>query len=139
VEVLLLDTEYALHRDDESAARASLAAALEQGAALDVVRPFAFAGPGTQQLLDSWAGGDFLARVAAARAAIDSTPTPMLTEREAAVLALLPTLLTASEIADEFTVSVNTVKSHIRSIYAKLDAPTRRDAVARAVERGLLP
>jgi LuxR family maltose regulon positive regulatory protein len=56
-----------------------------------------------------------------------------------AVLEWLPSLLTASEIADEFTLSVNTVKSHIRSIYAKLGASSRRDAVQRAFERGLLP
>ena len=56
-----------------------------------------------------------------------------------AVLALLPSLLSAREIAAEFTVSVNTVKSHIRSIYAKLGVSTRREAVLHAQERGLVP
>ena len=42
-------------------------------------------------------------------------PAP-LSERELAVLALLPSLLSGAEIADELTVSVNTVKSRIRSI-----------------------
>jgi LuxR family transcriptional regulator, maltose regulon positive regulatory protein len=55
------------------------------------------------------------------------------------VLALLPSLLNAREIADEFTVSVNTVKSHIRSIYAKLGVSSRREAVRHAHDRGLLP
>ena len=55
------------------------------------------------------------------------------------MLALLPSLLNAREIAAEFTVSVNTVKSHIRSIYAKLGVSSRRDAVLQAHERGLLP
>jgi LuxR family maltose regulon positive regulatory protein len=36
-------------------------------------------------------------------------------------------------------VSVNTVKTHIRSIYTKLGVSSRRDAVARARERDLLP
>jgi LuxR family maltose regulon positive regulatory protein len=58
--------------------------------------------------------------------------------REAVVLALLPSLLNAREIAAEFTVSVNTVKSHIRSIYAKLGVSSRREAVRVAQERGLL-
>jgi LuxR family maltose regulon positive regulatory protein len=56
-----------------------------------------------------------------------------------AVLTLLPSLLTAREIAAEFMVSVNTVKSHIRSIYAKLGVSSRRDAVLHAHDRGLLP
>ncbi|WP_344016648.1 helix-turn-helix transcriptional regulator [Pseudonocardia xinjiangensis] len=62
----------------------------------------------------------------------------MLSERELVVLALLPSLLSAGEIAAELTVSVNTVKSHIRSIYAKLSVSTRREAVRQAHERGLL-
>jgi LuxR family maltose regulon positive regulatory protein len=63
----------------------------------------------------------------------------LLSERELAILALLPSLMTAREIAAEFTVSVNTVKSHIRSIYGKLGVSSRREAVLRAQERGLLP
>jgi LuxR family maltose regulon positive regulatory protein len=47
-------------------------------------------------------------------------------------------LLSAREIAEEFTVSVNTVKSHIRSIYAKLGASSRREAVLGAHDRGLM-
>ena len=83
--------------------------------------------------------GLFAVRVATARAAIASDVAVPLSEREMAVLALLPSLLSAREIATEFTVSVNTVKSHIRSIYAKLGVSTRREAVLHAQERGLLP
>jgi len=62
-----------------------------------------------------------------------------LSDREIAVLELLPSLLSGREIAAELTVSVNTVKTHIRSIYGKLSVSSRRDAVLRARQRGLLP
>ena len=65
-------------------------------------------------------------------------PTASLSEREAEVLRYLPTMLTAGEIATELGVSVNTVKAHLRSIYRKLDADRRREAVIRAYEHGLL-
>jgi LuxR family transcriptional regulator, maltose regulon positive regulatory protein len=108
-----------------------------------VARPFALAGPCTQELLSTRARPDgkgaFAAQVTAARAAVVLDVAVPLSEREMAVLALLPSLLSAREIATEFTVSVNTVKSHIRSIYAKLGVSTRREAVLRAQERGLVP
>ena len=61
-----------------------------------------------------------------------------LTEREREVLRYLPTMLTAGEIAAELYVSVNTIKAHTRSIYAKLGASRRQDAVVLAFERGIL-
>jgi LuxR family maltose regulon positive regulatory protein len=61
-----------------------------------------------------------------------------LSERETEVLQYLPTMLTAGEIAGELNVSVNTVKAHMRSIYRKLGAARRREAVAHAREGGLL-
>ncbi|MGZ4566151.1 MAG: LuxR C-terminal-related transcriptional regulator [Blastococcus sp.] len=141
VELLLLEAEFALRSGDEDAGRNLLADAVTRGEALDVLRPFALAGPSVQQLLEDGSPGasaGFAARVAAARTAVDAVPAPVLTERETAVLELLPSLLTAAEIAEEFTVSVNTVKSHIRSIYAKLGASNRREAVELAAQRGLL-
>ena len=62
-----------------------------------------------------------------------------LSDRERDVLRLLPTLLPNTEIAGELFVSVNTVKTHLKAIYRKLDAPGRREAVGRAREAGLLP
>jgi LuxR family transcriptional regulator, maltose regulon positive regulatory protein len=47
-------------------------------------------------------------------------------------------MLTASEIAAELYVSVNTIKAHTRSIYAKLGASRRQDAVVLAFGRGIL-
>ena len=61
-----------------------------------------------------------------------------LSERERVVLRYLPSLLSAHEIASELYVSVNTVKSHIRSIYRKLDTNRRMDAVRRARQLELL-
>ena len=71
----------------------------------------------------------------------DASDPPQLDElspRELAVLRYLPTMLTNREIASELTISVNTVKTHVKSIYLKLGARDRRDAVRRARRAGLL-
>lgn len=61
-----------------------------------------------------------------------------LTERELALLDLLPTRLSNRDLATQLYVSVNTVKTHLRNIYRKLDVADRDAAVARATELGLL-
>jgi LuxR family maltose regulon positive regulatory protein len=140
VDAHLVEAEAALRAEDPGAGTAALEAALAVAEPLGVARPFALAGTSTQHLLDARTPqGPFADRVRAARAAVVPDVAVPLSERELAVLALLPSLLSAREIAAEFTVSVNTVKSHIRSIYSKLGVSTRRDAVRHAQERGLLP
>jgi LuxR family maltose regulon positive regulatory protein len=47
-------------------------------------------------------------------------------------------MLTAGDIATELGVSVNTVKAHMRSIYRKLAAARRQEAVVRARQYGLI-
>ena len=61
-----------------------------------------------------------------------------LSDRERVVLRYLSSRLSASEIADELYVSLNTVKTHIKSIYRKLDTNRRWDAVKRARQLQLL-
>jgi DNA-binding NarL/FixJ family response regulator len=53
-----------------------------------------------------------------------------LTERESEILALLPTGMTNEQIARHLYVSVNTVKTQLRSLYAKLDVRNRVQATA---------
>jgi len=61
-----------------------------------------------------------------------------LRDSELRVLRYLPSDLTAPEIAAELHVSTNTVKTHIRSLYAKLGTHRRHEAVERARALGLL-
>jgi len=61
-----------------------------------------------------------------------------LSPSELRVLRYLPTNMTRPEIAQELYVSINTVNTHIRNIYAKLDARSRSAAVQRARELRLL-
>jgi LuxR family maltose regulon positive regulatory protein len=61
-----------------------------------------------------------------------------LSGRERAVLRLLPSRLSQREIADALSVSANTVKSHTRAIYRKLNVSTREEAVARARQTELI-
>jgi LuxR family maltose regulon positive regulatory protein len=62
-----------------------------------------------------------------------------LTERELAVLRLLPTRLSMREIGRELYVSPNTVRSHVQAIYRKLQVNSRAEAVTNARQLGLLP
>ena len=74
-------------------------------------------------------------------AAVGQPPPPdgeELSPGELRVLRYLPTNLSRPEIADELSVSVNTVSTHVRSIYAKLQVRDRSSAVQRARELRLL-
>jgi LuxR family transcriptional regulator, maltose regulon positive regulatory protein len=62
-----------------------------------------------------------------------------LTDRELAVLRLLPARLSNREIGRELYVSVNTVRSHVQAIYRKFEVGTRDEAVAHGRQLGLLP
>jgi LuxR family maltose regulon positive regulatory protein len=62
-----------------------------------------------------------------------------LSRSETRVLRYLTSDLTVLEIAGQLFVSVNTVRTHLRRLYAKLDTHSRRDAVKQARALGLLP
>lgn len=59
----------------------------------------------------------------------DGGPLDQLSERERIVLAQLRTTRTMSEIAEALGVSINTIKTHQRSVYRKLGVTSRREAV----------
>ena len=61
-----------------------------------------------------------------------------LTDRELQVLRLLDSELSGPEIARALFVSHNTLRTHTKHIFTKLDVSSRRAAVVRARERGLL-
>ncbi|HEY6275947.1 MAG TPA: LuxR C-terminal-related transcriptional regulator [Streptosporangiaceae bacterium] len=73
-----------------------------------------------------------------ARDRSSSPPAEELSPGELRVLRYLPTNLSRPEIASELSVSVNTVNTHVRNIYAKLQARDRSSAVQRARELRLL-
>jgi DNA-binding NarL/FixJ family response regulator len=61
-----------------------------------------------------------------------------LTERERQILRLLATGLSSTRIAAELVIAVSTTRSYLKSIYRKLDAHSRDEAVARARTLGWL-
>ena len=74
------------------------------------------------------------------RAGSDGSPERLienLTQRETQVLALLAEMYSTEEIADELFLSVNTVKTHIKGVFRKLDVNRRNAAVRRGRELGL--
>jgi LuxR family transcriptional regulator, maltose regulon positive regulatory protein len=75
----------------------------------------------------------------AARRPMTTALAEPLSERERAILGYLPSLMSNQEIAGALMISVNTVKTHLKAIYRKLDAPGRRKAVQRARELALIP
>lgn len=82
--------------------------------------------------------GLLIARVDAGHAVGVEPLSEPLSGSELRVLRYLPTNLTAPEIAGELSVSLNTVKTHMRNIYAKLHVHSRAEAVERARFLGFL-
>lgn len=124
-------------------AHRAVAEAVRLAAPGGMARPFAERGDPVPALLDDGIGrfghDDAFAQVLRERLRRDRGPVPgLLTDRERQVLAELPSMRTAAEIAEALFVSTNTVKTHMRSIYRKLAVPHRRAAVVAARRLGLL-
>jgi len=84
------------------------------------------------------AGAADLADAVTAPSVIDEVDRPSLTPREMAVLRVLARTASVSDIATELFVSTNTVKSQLRSVYRKLGARNRDEALAAAIHLQLL-
>jgi LuxR family maltose regulon positive regulatory protein len=139
------------HRElaDQRAATAAAECALALAEADRIVLPFAMTGslelleamPRHEtahaalltDILDVMRGSSVSPGNESSRAEIEQ-----LSPSELRVLRYLPTNLSRPEIASELSVSVNTVNTHIRHIYAKLQAQDRSSAVQRAREMRLL-
>jgi LuxR family maltose regulon positive regulatory protein len=61
-----------------------------------------------------------------------------LSQRELDILRLFKTELSGPEIAQELVIALSTVRTHTKSIYSKLNVNSRRGAVKRAIELGLI-
>jgi LuxR family maltose regulon positive regulatory protein len=91
----------------------------------------------TDKLLAAFAGGQH-------RGVVESpSPTPEsliepLSQREIEVLRLFKTDLSGPEIARELVIALSTVRTHTKSIYSKLNVNSRRAAVKRAAELGII-
>ena len=148
VEAQLLAGLAHLRLGDQRAANQAAERALALAEADRLVLPFAMTG--SRELLEGLprhqtAHGALLAGIldvlhGAARPAEGrpSPPAEGLSPGELRVLRYLPTNLSRHEIAGELSVSANTVSTHIRSIYAKLQVGDRSSAVQRARELRLL-
>jgi DNA-binding NarL/FixJ family response regulator len=84
------------------------------------------------------AGVKALAPLAASRIA-DGIQKPALSKRELDILQQLTLGLSNKAIAHRLTVTIETVKTHVKSFFSKLDASTRTEAAAIARRRGILP
>ena len=148
VEALLLDATARDRLGDRRAAEEALETALELAEPEGLILPFML-WP-TRELLERHpkhrtAHGtlistilDTLAGNAAPQRGSVAPLHEELSDAELRVVGYLPSNLTASEIASELVVSTNTVRTHMRHIYAKLDAHSRSEAVARARELGFV-
>ncbi len=135
---------------DDDAAAADLAAALTAGVPAGYCRLFLDEGQPMAELLERAAraaAADVRTHAehlqAAAQRPLATAPSGRvseegLSERERQVLRLLATELSGPEIAQHLYVSVNTLRTHTKHIFSKLDVKTRRAAVRRAADLGLL-
>ena len=123
---------------DLDKAMAPLARALETAVPVGYARLFLDEGAPMQALLrEAEQRGlpvPLIRRPCATPAASDEALSP----RELDVLRLLATELTGPDIARRLFVSVNTLRTHTKHIFTKLDVSTRAAAVRRATELGLL-
>ncbi len=148
IEILVLLTLARRAHDDVPGALASLHRALAMAEPEGYVRVVVDEGPPMAALLKLAAkqrnASRYVRRLLAAvapaegRTLVEQPLIEPLSERELEVLRLLGSELDGPDIARELVVSLSTVRTHTRNIYAKLGVNSRRAAVRRAAELGLL-
>ncbi|MEU4253345.1 LuxR C-terminal-related transcriptional regulator [Amycolatopsis sp. NPDC026612] len=140
VDTCLAETALALRSHRRTKALHALDRALSFARPHGLMRPFALAEPRIAHLLIDHSGGfgslDRFAQSVRGRL-VPHTPPSELTDREQVVLQRLPSPRSLDEIASDLTVSINTVKTHVRAIYGKLGVNNRRSAVVVARQHGL--
>ncbi|MFJ5832739.1 LuxR C-terminal-related transcriptional regulator [Streptomyces sp. NPDC093089] len=161
VPTLLVRARAAELEGDAATARGLLAQALQEGRGEELRRPFRDAGPWIvpflaepplRSLAAGWLVPDPVSASGerprpdpvpayAERTRGGTAPGPLveqLSPREREVLERLARTMSTEDIAADLYVSVNTVKTHLKSAYRKLSVHRRNDAVRRARELGLL-
>jgi LuxR family maltose regulon positive regulatory protein len=129
---------------DDNAALVELESALSRAEPEAIRRPFLSAGRGVRELLAEhlrravshrWFASELMRRLEGGGGSVRAAPVELLeplSAREGEVLRFLPTMMSNADIASELYVSVNTVKTHVKSIYRKLEVTRRQEAVRRA-------
>ncbi|NKS72340.1 LuxR family transcriptional regulator [Rhodococcus hoagii] len=129
------------HRSDD--ASVALSRALELAEPARIVMPFLDCAADAAELLAALPPGgehthEFVVHVKAKLLDANAGRNPGLTRTEKVVLGELATGRQLREIARELHVSLNTVRTHTRNLYRKLDVASRTEAVETATRRGLL-
>jgi LuxR family maltose regulon positive regulatory protein len=154
IEILMLQALAHQMRGDLPAALTPLERALTLAKPEGYARIFLDEGPSMAQLLRAAATRgvmpDFTGRLLGAfqgnqheRTAAALAPKPQtlvepLSQRELEILRLFKTELSGPEIARELVIALSTLRTHTKGIYGKLNVNSRRTAVKRAVELGLI-
>ncbi|WP_240134657.1 LuxR C-terminal-related transcriptional regulator [Streptomyces sp. MUM 178J] len=148
VRLLLARAETLDRLGDPAGARSVLAQALAAARPDRLRLPFRESGPSLRLLrrrpdlawAHAWLGPAILGGLPAPHQDGDAAPPVLepLSERERQVLERAAQMLSTQEIADELHLSVNTVKTHLKSVHRKLSARRRGEAVRRARELRLL-
>jgi LuxR family transcriptional regulator, maltose regulon positive regulatory protein len=149
IKLHVLDALLHRARGELSLARLGLREALRLAAPGGFVRSFLEEGPGVIELLEDVTRGapapehDFALQLLAASGGgapgkASAAPTDALTDREKEILVLLTNGVSNREMAGRIFVSENTIKFHLKNIYAKLSVTSRLQAVTAARQIGLI-
>lgn len=157
IEILILQALAQQLQEDMPAALSSLEHALKLAEPEGYVRVFVDEGTAMEKLLRQAATSkttpDYVAQLLSAveaerkgfgeemppsAAPASSSMIEALSQRELDILRLFKTELSGPEIAQELVIALSTVRTHTKSIYSKLNVNSRRGAVKRAIELGLI-
>lgn len=157
IEILILLALAHQLQEDMPAALSSLERALKLAEPEGYIRIFADEGAAMEKLLRQAATSkstpDYVAKLLStfegerkgfgeempiSVAPVSGSMIEALSERELDILRLFKTELSGPEIAQELVIALSTVRTHTKSIYNKLNVNSRRAAVKRAIELGLI-
>jgi LuxR family maltose regulon positive regulatory protein len=157
IEILILQALAHQMQEDVPAALSALQRALKLAEPEGYVRMFVDEGTAMETLLrkavTSKIMPDYIGRLSSAfdaererigegtppsAAPVSGSLVEALSQRELDILRLFKTELSGPEIAQELVIALSTVRTHTKSIYSKLNVNSRRAAVKRAIELGLI-